>query len=69
MTCPIGVDGINGKQPAQIAISVAAEILQVYDRAHNNQQATNKIIAARGRAHDIRGGCQTGTPFGSSSTA
>ena len=33
MTCPIGVAGINGKQPAQIAIAVAAEILQVYDRA------------------------------------
>ncbi len=39
MTCPIGVGGINGKQPAQIAISVAAEILQVYDRA---QQGENK---------------------------
>jgi xanthine dehydrogenase accessory factor len=37
MTCPIGIDGIGGKQPAQIAVSVAAEILRVYDRA---QQAT-----------------------------
>ena len=41
MTCPIGIDGINGKQPAQIAISVAAEILQVYDRAQKRQQADN----------------------------
>ena len=38
MTCPIGIDGINSKQPAQIAISVAAEILQVYDRAHNDKK-------------------------------
>ncbi len=41
MTCPIGVDGINGKQPAQIAISVAAEILQVYDRAQKQKQDDN----------------------------
>ena len=32
MTCPIGIEGVSSKQPAQIAISVAAEILQVYDR-------------------------------------
>ena len=37
MTCPIGIDGISGKQPAQIAISVVAEILRVYDRVHNNK--------------------------------
>ena len=36
MTCPVGIDGINSKQPAQIAISVAAEILQVYDRLQNS---------------------------------
>jgi xanthine dehydrogenase accessory factor len=42
MTCPIGVGGIGSKQPAQIAISVAAEILQVYDRAHNDKQTNNK---------------------------
>jgi xanthine dehydrogenase accessory factor len=44
MTCPIGIDGISSKQPAQIAISVAAEILQVYDRVHNQKQTNNKII-------------------------
>jgi xanthine dehydrogenase accessory factor len=33
MTCPIGIGGISSKQPAQIAIAVAAEILQVYERA------------------------------------
>ena len=49
MTCPIGIDGIGSKQPAQIAISVAAEILQVYDRAHNDKPTNNKIISASGR--------------------
>lgn len=37
ITCPIGIDGIGSKQPAQIAISVVAEILQVYDQVQNNK--------------------------------
>jgi xanthine dehydrogenase accessory factor len=32
MTCPIGVPGISGKEPAAIAIAVAAELLQVRER-------------------------------------
>ena len=31
LVCPIGVDGIEGKKPVEIAISVCAEILQVRD--------------------------------------
>ncbi|MCP4470206.1 MAG: xanthine dehydrogenase accessory protein XdhC [Gammaproteobacteria bacterium] len=42
MTCPIGIDGINSKHPAQIAISVAAEILQVYDRSQAGGLTSNK---------------------------
>ena len=42
MTCPIGVDGIGGKQPAQIAIAVAAEILRVYDRAQRQAPNNNE---------------------------
>ena len=48
MTCPIGIRGIDGKQPAQIAISVAAEILQVYDRAHNQKHINNKVTGSIG---------------------
>jgi len=33
LTCPIGVDGISGKKPAEIAIAAAAEVLQVYEIA------------------------------------
>lgn len=29
LTCPIGVDGISGKRPAEIAVAVAAELLRV----------------------------------------
>jgi xanthine dehydrogenase accessory factor len=48
MTCPIGIDGIGGKQPAQIAISVAAEILRVYDRAQQQEQGENISLKQRG---------------------
>ena len=32
LICPIGIDGIGGKTPKEIAIAVAAEILQFQDR-------------------------------------
>ena len=48
MTCPIGVDGISGKQPAQIAISVAAEILQVYDRLRLTARDDNQALYQQG---------------------
>jgi len=32
MTCPIGIPGIKGKEPATIAIAVAAELLQARER-------------------------------------
>ncbi len=32
LTCPIGIDGINGKHPSEIAVAVAAEILQLDGR-------------------------------------
>jgi xanthine dehydrogenase accessory factor len=34
MICPIGVPGITGKAPAVIAIAVAAQLLQVWERQH-----------------------------------
>jgi len=33
LVCPIGVEGIAGKKPAEIAVAVAAEILQRYEAA------------------------------------
>lgn len=38
MTCPIGVAGISGKQPAAIAIAVAAELLQIHEQRLAAQQ-------------------------------
>jgi xanthine dehydrogenase accessory factor len=46
MTCPIGVPGIRGKEPATIAIAVAAELLQVRGRAATELRAP----AGRARA-------------------
>ena len=33
LTCPIGVGGISGKKPAEIAVAVAAELLQARESA------------------------------------
>lgn len=34
LTCPIGVEGITGKHPAEIAVAAAAEILQLRESMH-----------------------------------
>ncbi len=33
LTCPIGIDEISGKKPAEIAIAVAAQLLHLHERA------------------------------------
>jgi len=40
LVCPIGVDGISGKKPAEIAVATAAEILKL------NEQAVDQAIPA-----------------------
>jgi xanthine dehydrogenase accessory factor len=47
LVCPIGVEGISGKKPAEIAIAVAAEILRV----HGRLQAQERPLA--GNVHPI----------------
>lgn len=44
MICPIGIDGIQSKQPAMIAISVAAQILRVYDQLQNNKAGNHAML-------------------------
>ncbi|MFV2033244.1 MAG: xanthine dehydrogenase accessory protein XdhC [Gammaproteobacteria bacterium] len=43
MVCPIGVDGIDSKLPAAIAISVAAELMQVYDQSVAGNNYNSKM--------------------------
>jgi xanthine dehydrogenase accessory factor len=38
MTCPIGLPGIDGKAPAVIAASVAAQLLSVWEAAHDPEE-------------------------------
>jgi xanthine dehydrogenase accessory factor len=40
MKCPIGVHGINGKEPAVIALAVAAELLQVREAQAQRSNGT-----------------------------
>ena len=47
LICPIGVSGITGKEPAVIAASVAAELLQVRE---GNAQKVSLPDAANDRS-------------------
>ncbi len=42
LVCPIGVTGVGGRKPAEIAIAVAAEVLQVRDAALSAEPAADK---------------------------
>ena len=33
LVCPIGIDGISGKKPAEIAVAAAADVLRAYESA------------------------------------
>ncbi len=41
LVCPIGVAGVHGKKPAEIAIAVAAEVLQVRDTLSGEAAESN----------------------------
>ena len=47
LTCPIGVPGIQGKQPVEIALAVAAQLLQAKDAAQdlhwNNKNVAQNV--------------------------
>lgn len=48
MICPIGIDGVNSKQPAMIAIAVAAQIMQRYEQQGLLKQRSLQLIEGRG---------------------
>src|SRR2546425_3249431 len=54
MTCPIGVPGISGKEPAAIAIAVAAEVLQARERGAGSAEAPAQAGRARSRPAERR---------------
>ncbi|MCH8306531.1 MAG: xanthine dehydrogenase accessory protein XdhC [Proteobacteria bacterium] len=43
LTCPIGIDGIDGKKPAEIAIAVAAELLQTSEARCSKESAGDDL--------------------------
>ena len=40
LVCPIGVAGISGKKPAEIAVAASAEILQAYEKVRRGADLT-----------------------------
>ena len=45
LTCPIGVDGIRSKQPASIAVSVAAQLLRVVENRRAERRGSDAVTA------------------------
>ena len=41
LVCPIGVEGIRGKKPAEIAISVSAQVLQAFERLRQSNSVAD----------------------------
>lgn len=55
LTCPIGVPGIASKRPPAIALSAAAQILQVYEsKAHEASIDARERIAGRDTGAGVR---------------
>ncbi len=55
MTCPIGIEGIRSKQPEVIAVSVVAQIMQVYDaHCQIEQKEINQSPRHAGGANGVR---------------
>ena len=48
LVCPIGVRGISGKKPAEIAVAVAAEILAVHDSGAATGRLPDNVRPLRG---------------------
>jgi xanthine dehydrogenase accessory factor len=42
LVCPIGIDGLTGKHPAQIAVSVAAQLLQIHESSRLDENLSNR---------------------------
>lgn len=43
LTCPIGIAGISGKTPAEIAIAVSAELLQIRSQSAQNRSFRDNL--------------------------
>lgn len=50
LVCPIGIDGISGKKPAEIALAAAAEVLQAHERMRRAAE-----FAYPDNVHPLRG--------------
>jgi xanthine dehydrogenase accessory factor len=45
LTCPIGIDGVSGKHPGEIAIAAAAQILQLRECARQGLHVIDESVA------------------------
>lgn len=45
LTCPIGIDGVSGKHPGEIAVATAAQLLQLRERARQGLRVVDESAA------------------------
>ena len=48
MNCPMGKDGIRGKQPMEVAIAIAAKVMDLYQ---NSKLTSDKMATIGGSAN------------------
>ena len=51
LVCPIGIDGISGKKPAEIAVAAAADVLRAHERA--TARRNGDIPGSVGNVHPL----------------
>lgn len=47
LVCPIGIEGVRGKQPAEIAVSASAQVLRAYEKSRREARVeqTGDLVA------------------------
>jgi xanthine dehydrogenase accessory factor len=44
MSCPIGLSAVSGKKPMEIAVSIAAEIISLYQNVEQQSKPAVKLV-------------------------
>jgi len=55
LICPIGIEGISGKKPAEIALAASAEVLQAYESARRSAGLAypENVLPLSGKKHSM----------------
>ncbi len=63
MVCPVGLNSVQGKEPMEVAISIAGQIISLYQAPIANNKATHKEVSKKTKANRQGVQLQTLRPF------